>query len=379
VIPRRERRARPLAALTAAKTVSNTAQRWVAPFLPTLERAFDTSTGTLTGVMGVCELGGLSTVATGPSLDRGHERRVFVLGTAAVAVSSVIALGGSVTTFAIAYALVVVGVGNLTAAGHAWIGHRVPYVARGRSIGLFETSWAIALLAGAPLLAVLIGAFGWRGPFVALAIGGVAAAVLVLRLVSAGRPVDVGRAERRRRLPRSAWPPIAASAVTSAAGLGTFVVSGAWLDDAYGLPTAGLGLVAAGFGLIELASSSAGAGIGDRVGTRRSVIIGLLVLATGIVAILSAGDSTPIAVAGLLLLLGGFEYAFVSSLTLVTEAAPSARGTAIGISNACGTLARSAAVVASGQLYETYGMTGTLTMAAAATAVALLCAAVSRP
>lgn len=79
-----------LIALTAAKTIANTALRWVGPFLPTLERAFSTTTGTLTGIMGVCELGGLSTVATGATLDRGHERTVFALGlTSSPAIASV--------------------------------------------------------------------------------------------------------------------------------------------------------------------------------------------------------------------------------------------------------------------------------------------------
>ena len=31
-----------------------------------------------------------------------------------------------------------------------------------RVIGLFETSWALALLVGAPVAAALIGGFGWR-------------------------------------------------------------------------------------------------------------------------------------------------------------------------------------------------------------------------
>ena len=106
--------------------------RWVGPFLPTLERAFSRTTGTLTGIMGVCELGGLTTVATGRVLDRGHERRLFVLGLAAVSGSSLIALQGTLTTFAVSFAVLVIGVGNLTVAGHAWIGHRVPFAARGR-------------------------------------------------------------------------------------------------------------------------------------------------------------------------------------------------------------------------------------------------------
>jgi predicted MFS family arabinose efflux permease len=86
---------------------------------------------------------------------------------------------------------------------------------------------------------------------------------------------------------------------------------------------------------------------------------------------LTAGASRPIAILGLLVFLAGFEFGFVSSLTLVTEAAPLARGRAIGISNACGTVARAGAVVASGQLYEAFGMTGSITLAAVAATAAL--------
>jgi hypothetical protein len=39
------------------------------------------------------------------------------------------------------------------------------------------------------------------------------------------------------------------SAATAAAGLGVFVVSGSWLDDAHGVSTGGLGVIAAGFGV----------------------------------------------------------------------------------------------------------------------------------
>jgi predicted MFS family arabinose efflux permease len=362
-----------LSVLTGAKVVSNTALRWVAPFLPTLERAFSTSTGTLTGIMGVCELGGLTTVATGPALDRGHERRIFVLGLLAVAASSAIALGGSVTTFAISFALLILGVSNLTVAGHAWIGHRVPFSARGRAIGMFETSWAIGLLVGAPVLAALIAWVGWRGPYVLLLALALAAAASVTISVRGG-VADVHRHPPPNRVafPSTAWAPMLGSAATAAAGLGTFVVSGAWLDDAYGLSTGGLGVVAASFGIVELASSSSVAGFGDRIGARRSVLAGLIVLGVGVTTMLSAGDSRALAIAGLLVFLTGFEFGFVSSLTLVTEAAPETRGRAIGLSNAIGTIARATAVFTSGQLYEAFGMTGSLTLTAIAASIAAL-------
>lgn len=367
-----------LAVLTGAKVVSNTALRWVGPFLPTLERAFSTSTGTLTGVMGVCELGGLSTVATGPTLDRGHERRVFTLGLLAVAASSLVALGGTVSTFALSFALLVLGVSNLTVAGHAWIGHRVPFAGRGRAIGVFETSWAIALLIGAPVLALLIEWFGWRGPYVFLAAASGIAAVAVVVLLGPGVAVPRGPSGRRPPLPRSAWAPMVGSAATAAAGLGIFVVSGAWLDDAHGLSTGGLGLVAAMFGVVELGSSSTVAAFGDRIGARRSVLIGLVVLGVGVATMGVSSDSRPVAIAGLLVFLTGFEFAFVSSLTLVTEAAPAARGRAIGISNAMGTVARAGAVFLSGQLYEAFGVSGSLSMAAAAGGTALAATLVTR-
>jgi DHA1 family inner membrane transport protein len=371
-----------LAVLTGAKVVSNTALRWVGPFLPTLERAFSTTTGTLTAVMGVCELGGLSTVATGHTLDRGHERRVFTLGLIAVAASSLIALVGTVPSFAISFAILIVGVSNLTVAGHAWIGHRVPFAARGRAIGTFEMSWAIALLVGAPVLAGLIAWVGWRGPYVALAVLSLAAALMVTTIVRSEAPhlivaAPSGLAGPRPPLPRSAWAPMIGSALTAAAGLGTFVVSGAWLDDAYGVSTGGLGVVAAAFGVVELISSTTVATRGDRFGARRSVLAGLGLLMVGVAIMWSASDSRILAVAGLLVFLTGFEFGFVSSLTMVSEAAPLARGRAIGLSNAMGTIARATSVFVGGQLYEAYGMSGTLSMVvgcAIAAAVAILAA-----
>lgn len=367
-----------LVLLTGAKVVSNTALRWVGPFLPTLERAFSTSTGTLTGVMGVCELGGLTTVATGSALDRGHERRVFALGLAAVAASSLVALGGSVLTFAISFGLLVLGVSNLTVAGHAWIGHRVPFAARGRAIGVFEMSWALALLLGAPILALLIQWFGWRGPYVFLAVGAAVAAAAIALLVGPGTPSPRVARGDRPPLPRTAFAPMIASAATAAAGLGIFVVSGAWLDDSHGLSTGGLGIVAATFGVVELGSSGTVAGFGDRIGARTSVLVGLVGLGAGVGIMFASGDSRATAIAGLLVFLTGFEFAFVSSLTLVTEAAPAARGRAIGLSNAVGTIARAGAVFASGQLYEAFGMGGSLSMATAAGGAALVATLVTR-
>lgn len=248
----------------------------------------------------------------------------------------------------------------------------MPFAARGRSIGVFEMSWALALLVGAPIVALLIDRFGWRGPFVALAVAATISAASVHRFVADGSAAERSTVRSTARLPTTAWYPLLASASIAAAGLGLFVVSGAWLDDAHGVSTGGLGVIAAMFGALELVSSGTVAGFGDRIGSRRSVLIGLVVLLAGHVGIMSSGDSRVVAVIGLLVFFAGFEFAFVSSLTLVTEAAPEARGRAIGISNACGTVARAGAVFGGGQLYEGYGMTGTVVLSASAAVVGIV-------
>ena len=386
-----------LVRLTGAKTVANTALRWVPLFLPTLERAFGATTAQLTTVLGASELAGLSTMAVGAHLDRGRERVVLITSLLLVALSSLIALGGSSATFAIAFFVLVAGVANYTVAGQTWISHRVDYRGRARALGLYETSWALALLIGAPLVAVLINAFGWRGPFVALAAAALVGVVIVARRLPrhvpapAVRPVvgnhrerdgrdglPTSRSEPRQRITPTAWLVMVGSATTAMAGLSVFVISGSWLDDAFGVSTGGVGIVAVAFGGVELVASLTSAAVADNVGKLRSTLSGIVLLVLGLGVMLVAGDRLGIGIAGLLLFLLGFEFAFVTSLSLVSEAMPDARGTTLAISNAVGTVARAVGAVLSGWLFGAHGITGTAALSAVAATTAGICLLVSR-
>jgi predicted MFS family arabinose efflux permease len=382
-----------LARLTAAKTVTNIALRWLPPFLPTLERAFGATTTQLTTVLGIGEMAGLSTVFVGRHLDRGRERAVMILGLGLVGASAVLALAGSVAAFAVSFFVLVLGVSNLTVAGQVWISHRVDYRWRARSLGLYETSWAIALLAGAPIVAVLINLFGWRGPFVAIAIACALAALLVARTLPAhGRSpqlepvesiesiesVESGDAARSTSITAQAWLVMIGSATTAMAGLAVFVVSGSWLDDAFGVSTGGIGAVAMLFGATELTASLGSAAFADRVGKLRTTIVGLVALLGGLAIMLTADDRLWVGIAGLIVFLLGFELAFVVSLSLVSEAMPDARGTTLAASNAVGTVARASGAVLSGWLYSTSGISGTAGLSAAAAGVAVCSLLLSR-
>jgi predicted MFS family arabinose efflux permease len=379
-----------LARLTGAKAVANTALRWIPPFLPTLEKAFGVSTTQLTTVIGASEFAGLSTIAVGKHLDHGRERLVMVSALGLVSASSIIALGGSITTFAIAFVVLILGVSNFTVAGHAWISQRVDYRWRARSIGLFETSWAFALLIGAPIIALLITVFGWRGPFVALAIAAAVSAVVVATTLpvapqtAATESDEIGDISEddvgspRQPLTKRAWLVVFGSALMATAGLSVFVISGTWLHDAFGVSTAGIGFAAMAFGGIELLASTSTAAFADRLGKLRSTIAGLVTLVVGLAVMLSSNGHLAVGMVGLLIFLLGFEYGFVTSLSLTSEAMPEARGTTLALSNAIGTVARGAGAIISGWLYGLHGIAGTALLSACAAAVSLTCFLLSR-
>lgn len=378
---------RTLARLTAAKTLVNVALRWIPPFLPTLERAFGATTTQLTTVLGVGETAGLSTIFVGRHLDRGRERSVMIGALGLVGASAVLALAGTLATFAVSFFILVLGVSNLTVAGQAWISHRVDYRWRARSIGLYETSWAIALLAGAPIVAVLINVFGWRGPFVAIAIACLLAGVLVAVTLPAHVPVpELDRTDAvddvQTTPPASinarAWLVMIGSATTAMAGLSVFVISGSWLDDAFGVSTGGIGAVAILFGATELVSSLGSAAFADRLGKLRTTLGGLAGLLVGLAVMVSADDQLWIGVAGLVVFLLGYELAFVVSVSLVSESMPDARGSTLAVGNAVGTVARASGAVLSGWLYVSHGIGGTAGLSATAAIAAVGSLIVSR-
>ena len=89
-------------------------------------------------------------------------------------------------------------------------------------------------------------------------------------------------------------------------------------------------------------------------------------------------DGIVVGVIGLLLFLFGFEYGFVSSLSLVSEAAPHARGRTLAISSGIGTLARGSATIASGWLFGAHGIAGTAALSGCCALAAFVLLVLSR-
>jgi len=363
---------RELAKLTFGKGTINTAIRWLPFFLPTLAVVYDSSTATLALLLGIAEASGLSTYFVGRWLDAGRERSVIIVALGGVVLSSALALVGSVWFFAAAAVVIGAAAGNVTVAGHAWISARVPFNRRARFIGVYEFSWASALLVGVPAIALLISAFGWRGPFIAVAIVAIIAAMLIATIDDGeGTRRDVAAADKTP-LTTDAWFIIAAAASIAMSGLSTIVIAGTWLDEALGVSTGGVGLVAMAFGAAELLASVSSSAFADRLGKRRSMQSSVTALLVGLAIIAITGSSLPVGIAGLFVFFVGFEYSIVTSFSLVSEAMPESRGRALGVGNAISTVARGVGVALAGVLYETFDVHGPLTLSAVTAAATLV-------
>lgn len=361
--------------LTAGKTVVNVAIRWIPFFLPTLGRGLGATTAQMTSVVGIGETAGFLTAAAGRWLDRGHERVVMTIAMALVGVAAVMAMVGSFPVFVAAVFLLMLGVALYTVGGHAYISRHVRFERRGRSIGIFEVSWALGLFVGAPSAALLIDGFSWRAPFLAVAILAFGSSVVLLMTGSGGgatfQPAPSFSDQARTRLNRNAWFAIAASAGIALAGLSTIVVIGTWMEETLGISVDGIGFVAMGFGAVELLSSSSSASFSDRLGKNRSTRAAVLLLLGGL-AVMSVSTTIVVAVAGVAMFFLGFEYAIVTSFSVVSEAMPSARGRVLSTNMAVGTVARGSGSIASGFLFESFGIAGSALLAGAGGVLAVV-------
>jgi len=145
---------------------------------------------------------------------------------------------------------------------------------------------------------------------------------------------EADNSTQKHTIPMRAWIVVAGSAALATAGLTTYVVTGSWLEKAFGVSTSGVGAIVMGLGIFELVASSSSAAFADRIGKFRSTLAAELLLILGLMIMVLADDQLWIGVVGLLVFLLGFEYAIVTSFSLLSEAMPEARGRILSVGHA---------------------------------------------
>lgn len=330
-------RTRPLlaavAAIVVARTATNGSWRVVYPFVGEIADGLGVGLTAVGVLLFVRAIAALIAPAVPRAIDRTGHRRVMLAALIAVLAGSAVL----VATDALPagwWALVGAGVG-FAVLGFAkplfdvpmqgWLGARVPAQRRGRVLGVTELAWGLALVLAFPA-GWLIVAFGWTAMF------WLVAAVAVAGFV--GIAVTLPRRDPRQATPAKMTlshlrGPLGVLIVVVvlfrlAAEL-LFVVYGPWLEADLGMMVTAIGA----FTLIVVASELAGEGavaaIGDRVGLRRSVLIGLVGTTVAYASLGLVGGSLAAAIVVVVAWFLLFEVTIVATIPLAIGLAQARR------------------------------------------------------
>jgi len=256
-------------------------------------------------------------------------------------------------------ALIFTGLGKYVfdPAMQAYLGDRVPYERRGLALTLTELAWSGSFVLGIPLMTWLIARNGWLAPFPFLAGMTLVFALIFYYMLPRD---DLEDAKARQSLAANlrnvfqskvALLGLSFTLLASAANESINLVFGVWIEASFGLRLGALGAAAAVIGIAEIGGEGLVATLADRLGKRRSIIIGLLLNSLAAFLLPTLGQSEIGAFAGLFLFYITFEFAFVSSIPLMTEIMPKARATLMALNITSASLGRALASLLAPMLY----------------------------
>lgn len=338
--------------LRLAGTVS---LRFAYPFLPTIADGLDASIASL-GIGVACgEVAGLVAPLVGRRLDRVGRRRGMLDGLVVSAVGClIVAAAPNVVGFGAGLFVVAVGRYFYDVSFGAWIGDEVDFARRGRVNGIGELAWSGAFFVGVPIAGLLTSVSSWRVPYLVSA-GLLLASVPVVRATLAVKPPRPAADDSAEpRAPVTALH-LGILALSIGAAL-LFVTEGAWFETDLGFSERTISLVVILLGIGEVVGAVLSATLADRIGKRRCVLAGIVLLIPSSAAFALVGDLAVAGVAAALLVGLAFELAFVSALPLVVEVHEDRRAAALSLAVAALTLGRTIAAVVGTRLFESSGI-----------------------
>ena len=313
-----------LLVLAGARLVLNTAHRMTSPFLPVIARGLGIPLEQAGALVAVRSAAAIATPVIVTANRKRQRRRVVQLGLVMFVIGAVVTAATSAFVGAlIGFATMGLAKAVFDVSGQAYLSDRTPYAQRARYIAMFEVVWAAGFLVGAPAVGLIIEQWGWEAAFY------VTAALAALAVIAAERyvePDEPGDGERGTLiLDRSSIALLVVAGLLSAGSEFISVVLGAWFEDSFAIALGAIAGLSALIGLFELSGSSLTALVTDRLGKKRSVMVGLLVGASGYALMALGRDSLVLGVGAALLAFAAFEFTIVSTFPLASEAIPHAR------------------------------------------------------
>jgi len=358
------------------------------PFLSLIAAGLGLGVVELGRIVGLRNVMGILAPLSGALADR-FGYRLIIRVALLVSASGCLLVGLSSSLWMLGLAVLLMGLGTSVFVPNmqAFVSGHLPYNLRARGLGIIEYSWALTGIVGLSLIGLLIAATGWRTPFFLLAAGQV-----IMSLVFGALPEDWHqKAATEAVLPkhkhwgqrlvsilvvssnrRSTYATIAAATLSFFAAMQMMIMHGAWLAGRYGLDAATLGLVALVIGCFDLAGSVAVSVFTDRIGKKRSVMIGIAgsMAAYLVVPFLDTGLIQAVAIIALARMF--FEFNIVSHFSLLSEQVPSQRGRVMTISTALTMLGATLSGFTGPWLYVNIGLWALAWSSAVAVAIAFV-------
>lgn len=367
--------------ITLFRLLLNTGRRFVYPFAPALSRTLDVPLTAVTTIIASGQLTSLLGIFAGPLADRYGYRMMMRAGLAVLALGMLVC-GLAPVYWPVFAGLVIASFGKtiFDPAIQAYVGNNVPFDRRGRVVGIIETAWAGSTLLGIPALALIIDHVGIRNSFYLIAVLAAVSWLVMGWTIPRDRGIQATERERTgfwasmRQLVRIR--PAAGMLLfgfwISVANDSLFVVYGAWFEHAFAVSIVTLGFSTIAIGSAELLGESLTALFSDRIGLKRSVIIGLVLSMIAYLLLPLIGQSLGLAMLGLFLVFLAFEFTIVTSFTLSTEVIPGARATMMSGFYATAGIGRMLGVLAAGFVWDWAGIIGIAGMSALFTVLGLI-------
>jgi predicted MFS family arabinose efflux permease len=366
-----------------ARLLINAQFRIPYPFLPAISRGLGVPLEVASLLLTVRGLLGATSPLFGYLSDR-IGRKPLMLGglLMLIAGAGLLVTGRSFGMALVAFALLGLSKSSYDPAMQAYVSDVVPYEHRGRALGATELSWSASWLFAVPATGLLIARWNWRAPFAVIALLALVSVLgtvrlTVPRMTSADKPSESVirgnvRGYLRPLLSRRTLLVLAVSGLVILANENFFIIYGAWMETQFSLAPAGLGLTSVVVSLAEFAAAVLSALSVDRLGKHRALYIGLAANAGAYLLLRGLVGSLGGALAGIMLLAATSEYAIVSTLPLVSELAPTARGTVMAVNVALTAIAAAVASLVAPRLWKAGALGGVTTASAASIILAAL-------
>ena len=341
---------------TTIRIVYNTMHRMVYPFLSAFAKGLGVDLTTISYALTARSVAGTIGPFAATMADRRGRRFGMLLG------AVLFTLGASVVVLWPTFPSLVTGLICSTLGKYifdpslqAFIGDRVPYDRRGRTIAITEFGWSLAFILGVPLVGFLIARNGWMAPFPLLSFLGLIIFIgLFFMLPKEEQAKTVNSSRDNFRLVLTSMPALTGLAIgmfASGANEQVNLIFGVWLENSFGLQIAALGLSSAIIGISELSAEGLVAAFVDRIGKPRAVATGLVVNSLAALALPYLGRTQAGALVGLFLFYFSFEFTLVSCIPLMTELLPEARATLMAFNVAALSLGRAIGAFLAPRLY----------------------------